>query len=125
MRLLNLTDEHFKLVLDALLTQAAFDPRCNSLWDQLQEGKPALGDVLKHFHDPALQHYADAVNTNDELEIDDMPVVSEGEDGAFVMGWIWVPKPHEDTCDECGAALDEAGDGYDGLCAECADALDN
>ncbi len=27
----------------------------------------------------------------------------------------------EDYCRNCGTELDDAGDGYDGLCAECAD----
>lgn len=28
---------------------------------------------------------------------------------------------NENLCRECGAELDDAGDGYDGLCGECAD----
>jgi hypothetical protein len=35
--------------------------------------------------------------TNDELEIDDVPELSMGEDGAFVSAWVWVPDPEEDV----------------------------
>lgn len=64
----------------------------------------------------------------DELEIDDDAIVSEGGDpGAWVHAWIWITDGEagvdrdEETCDECNAPLDEAGDGYDGKCADCAD----
>lgn len=64
----------------------------------------------------------------DELEIDDDAIVSEGGDpGAWVHAWIWITDGEagvdrdEETCDECDEPLDEAGDGYDGKCADCAD----
>lgn len=32
----------------------------------------------------------------DELEIDDIPDLSVGEDGAFVSAWVWVPNPKKE-----------------------------
>lgn len=30
--------------------------------------------------------------TNDDLEIDDMPIQSKADDGTWVSAWIWVPN---------------------------------
>ena len=30
------------------------------------------------------------------VEIDDEPVISSGEDGAYVMAWVWVDKPEQE-----------------------------
>ena len=35
--------------------------------------------------------------TGDDLEVDDDPLVSIGDDGAFVSAWLWVPAPHEEA----------------------------
>ena len=127
MRLLKVTDEQYKLILAALLTQNAFDPRCNSLWSQLMVQEVTFSDVAEVLWDPKLKHYADAVETSEgDLEVDDKAIVSVSDDGgAYVQCWKWVTNEQAgvETCDECGAQLDEAGDGYDGLCAECADLL--
>lgn len=32
----------------------------------------------------------------DELEVDDNAVVSIGDDGAFVMAWVWIENENED-----------------------------
>lgn len=59
-----------------------------------------------------------------ELEIDDTTAVSHGGDaGAYVHAWVWVSDEEAgiERCSECGAILPEAGDGEDGLCADCAD----
>lgn len=37
-----------------------------------------------------LQAFRDAVDTSDELECDDGAIVSQGDDGAFVMTWSYV-----------------------------------
>ncbi|ARJ65971.1 hypothetical protein WV31_10060 [Magnetospirillum sp. ME-1] len=63
-----------------------------------------------------------------ELEIDDTTVVSHGGDaGAYVHAWVWVSDDDAgiEHCSECGVILPEAGDGEDGLCAECADKREN
>ena len=43
--------------------------------------------------------YADEIaeareQATDELEIDDLPVLSEGEDGVWVSAWVWVEAAH-------------------------------
>lgn len=81
---------------------------------------------LKGQADDPFIHAARELWANDECEIDDIAIVSEGDDGAFVSAWVWVSNSEAgiETCSECGAKLDEAGDGYDGLCATCADVAD-
>jgi hypothetical protein len=64
--------------------------------------------------------------TDDELEIDDNPVVSHGDDGVWVSAWVWVSDEDVEACTECGAipgtpTYGTVGDGYDGLCPSCAD----
>lgn len=39
----------------------------------------------------------------DELQVDHNAVVSIGEDGAFVMSWMWIEDDSEDDGDEAGA----------------------
>lgn len=41
---------------------------------------------------------ARATYCSDDLEIDDAPVLSRGDDGAWVQAWVWVPYP--DTEDD-------------------------
>lgn len=36
---------------------------------------------------------------NDELEIDDEPLVSIADDGVWVGAWVWVPKPASKDAD--------------------------
>lgn len=60
--------------------------------------------------------------TNDELEIDDNPTVSTGADnGAWVAAWVWVADIDAGICSECGEVNADNGEGYDGLCGNCAD----
>jgi hypothetical protein len=34
---------------------------------------------------------------SDDIEIDDDAKVSEGDAGAFVQAWVWVPRPEQDS----------------------------
>lgn len=109
MRLLKLTDDQCKLIPSDLLTQEPDFAECVSYHAKKQ--------------DPALNVYRDAAG-NDDIEVDDNAIVSKGDDnGAYVMAWVWVSDEDAgiEHCDKCDAVLPEAGDGYDGLCAECAD----
>lgn len=55
------------------------------------------------------------------LEMDIGALVSEGGDGgAYVMTWSWVTNGEADLCEKCSGSLDD-GEGYDGLCGDCAD----
>ncbi|SNS00124.1 hypothetical protein SAMN04488503_2277 [Humidesulfovibrio mexicanus] len=50
--------------------------------------------------------YADAIEESaralctDELEIDDGPCFSDGEDGCWVSAWVWVPRETAKEPDE-------------------------
>ncbi|TBR75368.1 MAG: hypothetical protein EPN64_13070 [Burkholderiaceae bacterium] len=35
-------------------------------------------------------------HANDDLEIDDEPMISEGDDGVWVSAWVWVPIEKEE-----------------------------
>jgi hypothetical protein len=67
-----------------------------------------------------------------DVDIDEDAVVSVGDGGAYVMAWLWVRDENvmfdepEEECRACGAVegtpeWGTVGDGYDGLCATCAD----
>ena len=57
-----------------------------------------------------------------EVEIDDGAMVSEGDDdGAYVAAWVWVNKLDAGICTKCGAVNADNGEGWDGLCGNCAD----
>ncbi|WP_143062010.1 hypothetical protein [Faunimonas pinastri] len=61
----------------------------------------------------ARERYAD-----DDLEIDDDPIVSNAENGVWVSAWVWVPS-ETFVCECCNGewTLDERADS--GLCKEC------
>lgn len=52
-------------------------------------------------NNPYVAAAREIVGSDDEHEIDEKTVVSESDDGAWVMSWIWVPKEcitdHEST----------------------------
>ena len=59
--------------------------------------------------------YADQIGearrqANDELEIDDYPEVSAGDDGVWVQAWVWVPARrwlNHYRCPECGEVWED------------------
>lgn len=52
--------------------------------------KGKLATILKASPHPNTKAYADAVPTNDELEVDSDTLISPGENGAYVMSWVWI-----------------------------------
>ena len=55
----------------------------------------AIGDCLQFFYDratPRDHQIADLVETDDELEVEGA-IVSEGDEGAFVLAWTYVFFP--------------------------------
>ena len=48
----------------------------------------------------ATTHYSDGV------EIDHPPLASETDDGCWISGWIWAPKPAEE-CAVCGCEIED------------------
>jgi hypothetical protein len=82
---------------------------------------------------PERDAYRNAVETSDELEVDDDAIVSMGADpGAWVHAWVWVTNERagieededENVCRTCGEEYPEGGDGFDGECPDCADKTD-
>jgi hypothetical protein len=56
----------------------------------------------------------------EDYEIEDDAPVSVSDDGAYVMAWVYVTDGEADLCSECRASLED-GEGYDGMCGDCAD----
>jgi hypothetical protein len=57
------------------------------------EGRRHLAGIQKVLTDgphPDTEAFAAAVQTSDELEVDGDTVISRGDDGAFVMAWVYV-----------------------------------
>ncbi|WP_312403771.1 hypothetical protein [Rhizobium sp.] len=54
----------------------------------LPEG--SLSEKLRAPLDPDTAAFLAAVETDDDLEVDDDAIISRGDDGAFVMSWSWV-----------------------------------
>jgi len=56
-----------------------------------------------------------------ELEIDDLAVVSNGDDdGAYVQAWIWVEdKELGEFCQHCGAGMGIHRREGEGTCLKC------
>lgn len=49
--------------------------------------------------DAALVARARAEHCNDEREIDDSPMLSRGDEGAFVSAWLYMPYPKKEAND--------------------------
>lgn len=50
----------------------------------------SLLEKLRAPVDPNTSAFLNAVDTDDDLEVDEDAVISRGDDGAFVMSWSWV-----------------------------------
>lgn len=79
------------------------------LKDAIKNGSVMQAEVLTALAEAQDVHEFNAEITaarkecNDELEIDDFPLVSPSDDGVWVSAWIWVPRDDETTsCHECG-----------------------
>lgn len=74
----------------------------NHMWVRFEEDEIVeilaampVGNVaskLKAVPDPYTAAFAAAVQVSDDLEIDTDVLISRGEEGAFVMSWVWVPN---------------------------------
>lgn len=120
---IQLNDEELGLIkatLSVFSIQAAKD-----LVEKIEEKQsPASEDAMR---DLLYQAAASQYHRDGELEFDGDMVVSAGEDpGAYVMCWRWVTNEEAGVttpgrCITCGEPYDEAGDGWDGECPDCAD----
>jgi hypothetical protein len=60
--------------------------------------------------------------SNDELEIDNEPELSIGEDdGCWVAAWVWIADHEAGVCRICKQPGANGDDSYDGMCPTCAD----
>ena len=81
------------------------DPLDNDQLDTLAENlntsffEPTQAEMLRHFSDPSLRHYADQVQTDDDLEVDDHPIYSPTDNGCWVSAWIFIKDAEEDVQD--------------------------
>jgi hypothetical protein len=50
--------------------------------------------------DPALREAAFQEYATDDIEIDDEPATSKGEDGTWVAAWVWIPDEEEEKSSE-------------------------
>ncbi len=74
--------------------------------------------------DEAYRRAARSANYAENIDFDDVPVVSRGDDsGAYVQAWFWVSNEDAGICTQCGAA--NAAEGFEGLCGNCADKTEN
>lgn len=64
------------------------DDEIAEILKSIPDGELAM--KLRDPPDPESIAFAGAVRQSDELEVDPDAVVSRGEDGAFVMSWVWV-----------------------------------
>jgi hypothetical protein len=104
--------------------------RCADVCPDLVERlaiKAADEVVDKLFVEEAKEQYG--FGSDGDVEIDDNAVVSRGEDGAYVMGWVYVRNEEAGACTECGAfpgtpEYGTVGDGCDNMCGNCADKLE-
>lgn len=81
-------------------------------------GLEQAGDIANLYREAAKEQFVE----EGTLEIDDGAVVSISSDGgAYVAAWVWVGNGDVDgLCRECGGLAND-GEGYDGLCGNCAD----
>lgn len=63
------------------------------------------GEVLELLHQYGDKYpdYAADVATNDDLEVDDSPLYSYGEDGVWVSAWVFVRHPETEDEESEGA----------------------
>lgn len=83
------------------VTEAMFpDKKPPEFWERFDPVVEALkinqGDMLNALSrigrkdNPGLMSFAEQVDTDDELEVDDNPLFSVGDSGVWVSAWVWV-----------------------------------
>ena len=100
------------------------DPDAQALYALIDKARSLVKDdgqisslALKAYREAAIDQYGN----EGEVEIDDDAIVSLGDDdGAYVEAWVWVNKEEAGICRECGEPNANNGEGFDGLCGNCA-----
>lgn len=72
---------------------------------RLKDAGLTFSDCVKVFgverdKDPHASAAFEQKHRDGELEIDDTTVVSDSDDGAYVMAWVWVDKDDKDDSDD-------------------------
>ena len=114
---LNPIEDIFQRVAPGEIMPAGECPECSAL-RSLDEKAPSAR-VAPGLPPNAAYYIAQAreLYATDDVEIDDEPAVSAGDDGAFVAAWVWVDA---ETCDNCGMNTGNIGEVKPGLCNLCA-----
>ncbi|CDO34020.1 hypothetical protein [Novosphingobium sp. KN65.2] len=55
-----------------------------------------LATVSDGIADPGLREEANAKYGTDDIEIDDEPATSAGDQGTWVAAWVWIEEPEGD-----------------------------
>lgn len=100
---INLTEEETKLAVDAFRVAAeesiadGYDFESGKIFkahndcaDRIERAlnRPAEDDLDRKFTEAAAEKYSRI--SDGDLDWDDFPAVSRGDEGAYVMGWLWV-----------------------------------
>lgn len=106
------------------------DDRLRALRLLLSEGLTS-GEARNVFAEKDQAPFADVIakareGCDDQLEIDDMPEVSEGEGGCWVAAWVWVAVADEEEqlchyyrCKDCDRTWYDVGDREAMDCGGC------
>ncbi|NKL08365.1 hypothetical protein GFL39_26205 [Rhizobium leguminosarum bv. viciae] len=119
---INLDDNDFKLVLEALRGNCSDKPDEPTAYDPIYDRLQACHsdfDPADPYREAAREHWSDEGG----CEIDDSAVVSHGDDpGAYVMAWVWVTERQAGmfTCEECSGVFTLDREAGDCVCDECA-----
>lgn len=102
---------------------------------ELKAALKLLTDAKDNVVEPGLRALAVELFGDDECEIDDEGAgISPTDDGTWVQAWVWVSREEmidhglipEDKCRTEGCDGDpDDGEGEDGYCGNCADAIAN
>jgi hypothetical protein len=75
-------------------------------------------EVAERFITAAREDFA--APSNNELEIDDAPLLSVGDEGVFVAAWVYIGNERAGLCRDCRTPVISSED-WDGLCLACAE----
>lgn len=87
-----LTADKVQALLE-LLEQGRAAIALQAVKEKLEQAREDL-DAYENSIDAARSNYADG--SDDDVEIDDIPVLSPSDKGVWVGAWVWVPNGDEE-----------------------------
>ena len=112
--------EHFADVDE--MTNAEIDDLCERV--NFADVKVKPGDEYQTSEQAKAYRNAAMRQADSDVNVDQDAIVSvcdPGRAGAWVAAWVWVTDTDAGVCRMCGAVNADNGEGFDGLCGECAD----